>query len=262
MAKAPITQEKIKARKRKKFFWLAFGSVAGVLLIVSILSFVSSLDFFQVKNIQVSSGSNKEVAEAEGIVEKDLGGEKFWFFPHSDIFFVSVKKISQDIANSVSNAGKVSVSKELFGTITVNIEDKTPVALWCLYDSCLDIEANGVAFAKAESTSSLVVFKNGSTPTIGAAPLSADKFVPLLIFINDLPQREIFASSVTINQDGTDNIYVGTSTSLVVDPSKDLSQALSNLDRILEDKNSGISVSTLSSLRYIDLRFPDKIFYK
>ncbi len=263
MAKGvPITQEKIIARKRRRLFWFVVATLSGLLVIISGLSLVSSLDFFQVKDIEIS-GPQDEVPLAETLVERALSGETLWFFPHSDIFFVSTKKIAQSVSQAFPSVASVSVSKKYFSTIFVTITDKTPAALWCLGSSCADMDQNGVAFEKADaSSSSLVVFTNGAAPTIGAAPLAADEFVPLLIFVNDLPQRGIYATSVTLNSDDTDDIAIGTSTDIIVDPTKDLSQSLSNLDRVLENSNSGITVENISSLQYLDLRFPDKIFYK
>ncbi len=265
MAKgAPITQEKIKTRKRKKLFWTVFGSLSVLVFILAALSLVSSLDFFQIKDISVVGGNGEERIAVENIIDRFLAGQSFFFFPHSNIFFFSPKKTAQEIADSVSTAAEVSVSKKLFSTVEVSFADKVSAALWCLSGSCVDVDENGVAFAKASSaSSSLVVFKNGAAPMLGAAPLSSGEFVPLLIFVNDLPQRGISASSVAINQDGTENIFVGTSTTfLKVDASQDLSQTLDNLDRLLENKTDGITAETISSLEYLDLRFPDKIFYK
>lgn len=263
MAKGvPITQNKIKARKRKRQFWLVVASITFLSLIVSGLSFVSSFDIFQIKNIEVS-GSGKESLAAEGLVEQALGGETLWFFPHSNIFFVSAKKIAAGIIDTFPSAASVSVSKRFFDTIIVDIKEKTPTALWCLNESCAALDQNGLAFANMNlASSSLIIFGNGAAPRIGAAPLSAAEFVPLLIFANDLPTRGIFPRSVAINQDGTDNILVATTTVIIVDPNKDLSQSLSNLDRLLTNKDSGISADNISSLQYLDLRFPDKIFYK
>ncbi len=258
----PITQEKIVARKRKRRFYLALSVVFCLVIIISGLSLISSLDFFQVKDIEISGGE-KEVPLAETIVEKSLTGQSLWFFPHSDIFFVSAKNIAKNISEAFPSVSSVSVSKKYFGTIYVTLEDKTPAALWCLDTSCVSLDQNGYAFEKADSaSSSLVIFENGAAPTVGAAPIPADEFIPLLIFVNNLPQRGIYASSVMLNSDNTDDIYVGTSTAIVVDPTKDLSASLGNLDRVLDNSSSGISAENITSLQYLDLRFPDKIFYK
>ncbi len=250
------------ARKKKRRFWLSVCALSCLTLIVCGLSLISSLDFFQVKDIEISGGA-KEVPLAETIVENNLIGESAWFFPHSDIFLASAKKIAGNISAVFPAASSVSVTKKYFSTIFVTITDKTPAALWCLGSSCDDIDQDGYAFEKADSAAtSLIVFQNGETPMVGVSPIPADEFIPLLIFINDLPQRGIYASSVTLNSDNTDDIAIGTSTDIIVDPTKDLSQSLSNLDRVLGNSNSGITAANITSLQYLDLRFPDKIFYK
>ena len=245
--------------------WLAIITLAIITLAITGLSYVSSLDFLQVKDIEVSGVSDQEVSAAEGVVEQALGGSVVLldFFPHSDIFLVSSARIAQSILDAFPSAAAVSVKKKFFSTIIVTIQEKTPAALWCLGVSCANLDQSGAAFEKASATTSLVVFKSGTAPKVGTAPLPSGEFIPLLAFAAALPsQSGIFTSTITVNEDGTDDILVGTSTDLIVDPTKDLSQSLSNLDRLLNNPTSGISIATLSSLQYIDLRFPDKIFYK
>ena len=93
------------------------------------------------------------------------------------------------------------------------------------------------------------------------SPLPSAQFVPLLIFVSDLPQRNIIPTAVGIAPSEVD-IFVGTSTKLIVDRRKDLSKSLSNLDLVLSEKTAGISADTIDNLEYLDLRFPDKVFYK
>lgn len=265
MAKGvPITQEKIKARKRRRRMWIMLGALACISLFAAGLSFVSSLDIFQVKNIEISGNAAPDAAALQAIVERSLAGESFWIFPRSDIFFVSSKMMAADIADAFPSIASVSVSKKFFSTVVVTIEEKKSSAIWCLDSACDYIDSSGTAFEKApvSATSSAIVFGDGSVPHIGMPLLPSDEFTPLMIFINDLPDRGIQPSSVALSDDGEANVYVGTSTYLIVDPTKDLSQSLANLDRVLSDATSGISVATLYTLQYIDLRFPDKIFYK
>lgn len=261
--RAPISQEKLKARKRKKLFWMIVASFSGAVILVSALSFVLFLDFFQIKDIEVSGATKAEVDAAAVEVERSEGGVFLGFFPRTSIFFVSPKDIAQHIKDAFPSVASVSVSKKFFSTIIVTMEEKQAAALWCLGGSCADVDESGVAFEKsASATTSLVVFETGTMPEIGASPLSSDKFIPLLLFIANLPQRGIYASTVTINDTGADDIAISTSTDIVIDPTKDLTKALSNLDQILSDKTSGITLDTIDNLKYIDLRFPDKVFYK
>ena len=261
---APINQQKITARKRKRQFWLSFGAVVFILILLSCFSFISSLDFFQVKTINVSGGTSKEVWAAESAAEQALGGQSFFFFTRTDIFFVSASNIAKDIVNSISSIASVSVSKKYFSEIDIVLEEKAPSAVWCLDSACDSLDSSGIAFASAQipPSSNLIIFANGNIPHIGAAPLPAEEFIPLLIFAGDLPQRGIYASNIGIVGASEADIYIGTSTKLIVDPTKDLSAPLGNLDRLLMSKDSVINIHNIFSLQYLDLRFPDKVFYK
>jgi hypothetical protein len=260
----PITQEKIRARKRKRRLWRFIGIFSFLALLIAGMSFVSSLNAFQIKHIEIIGMSDKDVSAAESITERSLGGEAFGLFPRSDIFFVSTKTIAADILAAFPSAARVSVSKRFFDTLVVDIQEKTPAALWCLDATCDKLDASGAAFQPASSaeTSAALVFGNGAIPHVGMSPLPSSSFVPLLIFMHDLPERGVSASSAAIGQDSEVRVYVATSTYLIVDPTKDLSKSLANLDRLFMDKSSGISAATISSLQYVDLRFPDKVFYK
>jgi len=261
---APITQEKIRARKIKKRIWISVAIISGVVSIICGASLISSLSFFQVKNIEVLGVEGETAAAASEAAAADLSGETLYFFPNSNIFFVSAKSIAKNIVASSPEIASVKVSKKFFDTIVINIKTKNPVALWCLDQACDVLDSSGMAFDATTTfaTSTFVTFGNGKIPHVGMSILPLSEFPSLMAFIYNLPQRGFHTSSVGIAENGEVRIYIATSSSLIVDPSKNLSESLANLDLLLTNKTSGMTVDQINSLQYLDLRFPDKIFYK
>ena len=261
---APITQEKIRARKIKRRFWISFAIFSVFVIIFCGASLVSSLSFFQVKNIEVLGVEGETAAAASEAAAANLSGETLWFFPHSDIFFVSAKSIASDVVSRSPEISSVTVSKKFFNTLVINIEMKNPVAVWCLDGACDVLDSSGMAFdaTTTYATTTFVTFGNGKIPHIGASILPPSEFPSLMAFIYNLPQRGLETSSASISDGGEVHINIATSSALIVDPSKNLSQSLANLDLLLTNKTSGMTVDQINSLQYLDLRFPDKIFYK
>ena len=265
MAKGvPITQDKIKARKRKKRLLIFLGAIVCLAIIVFGLSSISSLSIFEIKNIEISGASDVDNLAVQTLAKQSLVGKTWGLFPHSDIFFVSAKRLADNIVDAFPSMANVSVKKIFFNTLTISVEYKEPSALWCLYSICDSIDSSGIAFQTAlpSVTSSALVFTNGSLPSIGQSPDDFADFGQLIAFARDLPQKGLYPLSVTIGSSNVDDIYVSTSTYLIVDPTKDVSQSLNNLDNLFTNTSFGITAENISSLQYIDLRFPDKIFYK
>ena len=169
--------------------------------------------------------------------------------------------MADSVLASSAEIASVTVSKSFFNTINVNIKKKIPAALWCLDESCANIDQDGLAFSRATSTQgSLVVFQDGEKPSVGTSLLPTSEFAQLFIFTNDLFSRGIVPESVAIHLDGTDDISVGTSTTIVVDSTKDMSPSLANLDKILSDKMSGITAATITSFSLSICVFPTECF--
>ena len=114
MPKVPITQDKIKARKRKKRLLIFLGAIVCLAIIVFGLSSISSLSIFEIKNIEISGASDVDNLAVQTLAKQSLVGKTWGLFPHSDIFFVSAKRLADNIVHAFPSMANVSVKKNFF----------------------------------------------------------------------------------------------------------------------------------------------------
>jgi len=261
--KLPFEQKKMRSRKRKRMFWIVVAWISLVVLIICGLSFITSLSTFRITTISVSGNDRVSSDDVRTLVSHDMSSEFLWFFPHSSYFFVPTGKITADILNNFPAVDSVSVHRSGFTALSVDIKEKMPEAWWCTDADCAVLDQFGTAFnmeGRSATDTSMVVFESSTTPSVGQSPLSGG-FPQVLIFINALAARGLNPTIAEVKT-GEIDIGVASSTDIIIDPTKDLTEALKNLDTILSNPQSPIQKSNIDQVQYIDLRFDGKVFYK
>ena len=265
-----IYQAKYLAKKRKRIFLRLFLWLILVLAIVA--GFVYFLFFskiFYVKEVSIANQSfipNQEIRQA---IDDFLAQKKFFVSGFSNLIFVESDKIQSLIVNNFPQAENVTVEKKYPHTVKVSLNGKIALGVWCFrvgdLDKCFYFDKNGVAFeTSADSDGPLLLRvedEKGQFEKLGQAVTDKELLASILSIRPELEKIKIDIKKITIPLDEDFRVDAETSEGwqIYFSTRDDLKSQVNSLDVFLSQK---ISPEKRSQLQYIDVRIPNRAYYK
>ena len=246
------------------WFWI-------LVLIIILLADVSYLILFysglQIKNIEVSGNSKISSDNLKSIIALNTDKKLLGFFETKSIFLANKDNISKEITKDFPIISKVSIMKKFPQTITVVVEERKPIGVYCdKNEKCFLIDQSGVIFEKAETIPQDMVIVRQATESnnfsTGEDAVNQNITTAITKIQKDLKDKyQISLTDALVTSplrlDTTTNegwkIYFAT------DPDSDISLQLTKLNLLL---NGEITTEIRKKLEYIDLRFKDRAYYK
>ncbi|OWK27064.1 MAG: hypothetical protein US76_00355 [Parcubacteria group bacterium GW2011_GWA2_38_13b] len=263
------------------------------------LFFISPV--FQINQIAINGNKNISEKNIDQTVDEYLNRRFLFFWRPRNIILAKSKEISQKILDKYVLIGEVSVAKKYFHKIEIAIKEREIFAIWCKAvirkqdkdineaiinevsgdlltikdieiaeefiptDRCYYIDDTGIIFSKApQSFGSLIlrideiydkdvkigdkILNNGIIASIMSVQKSFNtknlKIIKFFIKNLKLPDLEILTSE---------------NWKIYLDRDANIENQMEILEKVLEKK---ITVSERKNLEYIDLRIPDRVYYR
>ena len=250
---------------RNGWFWLV---LLAIIVVATGFCFVIFCPQVQIERIIISGNheatrSGIEEAVVASITH-DLLGIGSWHVYSKSIFLVNAGHLEKKILNKFAIIDRVNISREFLQTITVDVSERRPVAVFCpslnvniFGEQCYFLDSSGVIFKTADSTSGqyLIVRQSFIEPIVfGQQIMAQDTMASFLMIDKTLKdnfqigvKNAIFASDSKINIITNENWYIY----LGYGPNYSSSEQITKLNSLLE---KGISAQERKDLRYVDLR--------
>jgi hypothetical protein len=251
--------------------WL-FVFFLSIFIMITLYIFLCS-HFVRLQNINVIGTERLDSSQVLNMIENLLEGELFACIKKDNYFFVNEKKIIENILAD-KRVKSVEIEKKFPQTLNVNIIEYGTIAIWCSEKqqiNCYILNENGVAIAPINMTDDIVL-QNKYFVIVGEEQLETI-LNEEVIFSDDLKKIKIlgeelvYVLDVVIKQPyffasrGSHEVKLETDEGwyIILDVTQDAQEIL-NIAKLFV-KNIELP-STRSDLEYIDIRFPEKIFYK
>ena len=150
-AKASALSKKI---SRAVFYILLIGFVA-----VSVYMLFFS-PYLQVINVTVSGTQELKSQDIRELIELSVQGNFLKFIPKNNFLFFSQKRIENLLENNFKKIRSVTVTKKFPDSVSINIDERKAVMVWCSGENCLLIDENGAAYSNADFDSPEIVQNN------------------------------------------------------------------------------------------------------
>lgn len=229
---------------------------------------VTSTDIFTIQAITVVDARPHTTAAVRQLIEEEVH-KTTSLFPKQSIFFIRPAGLETKIKTDIPQVRSVYISRQLPGTVKAVVQEKTPVLLLLSDTRYYFVDSDGIAYEEARLEllpgTVLPIVKNKDTSSsvkIGAPVVTTDfvQFVTRLqqelpdhvpshvaeIRIPSLAAREV-TFRLTNNWD------------IRFDSTRSPETQLAILDKLL---NNTIPEQEINSLEYIDLRIPNRAYYK
>lgn len=219
-------------------------------------------EYFAIKNIIVIN--NKSVTQKQ--VEEVISPSRYNNFGFNNILFFRSNKASELLLNNLRQLRSVEITKKLPNTIKIKVDERLPSLIWQTEDKKYLVDDEGEVFGEynPDKVQDLPIIIDLTKKNVQVKQkilgVSFVDFVQKLT--NKLPQKTGANIDSIVIKETPFEIEVKTKEgfSIFFDTSHDLDIQMAYLVKVLEEVNkNGMSNKYLD---YIDLRLPDKIFYK
>ena len=270
-------------RKNKKNWWPIIVIVACIVLLVAGGVYLLRAGRFNIKNVQVQGTETIDPSNIVSITNQHLSKSKWWFFSNENIILFSKESLRNELNGKY--AFETLEIERRDTSLVIRVDEKTSELLWYTEDipHLIDLQGNVIRRLteqeiglltpnreegrenepsnKAKRLRSLPVFKdiNNNSVDPGMSVLKQQEVENIFTFQKHLQAQNIGFREVQVDRLAGKWMSVLTDAGyrILFDPMGDMDQQAINLQTILRE-----SVEQPQELKYIDLRFGDRVYVK
>lgn len=260
---------KLTQRKRKLFLFKIGGIVVALLLITTGIMFSLRAKRINIADINIKGNSAVATNTIRQFVENKISGNYAFVFPKSSIFLYPRKNLQATLLESFKEIKNANVSFESLQSISIDIEERRPYALYCggqvsTTTDCYFLDDNGFVFTKAPSFSGNVFFRYfgdlDDDIKIGQQFMKEEDFHEINFFLTSLSETGL--DPVTFRIVNKDDFEIGLKNGgrILFGQNQNLSNIYENIQSVFYSED--LNKSNISNLDYADFRFGNKVYFK
>ncbi len=248
--------------QRKLLEWSSL--VFLILLFVGPIAILGWLVFFtttfSVVSVTVVDAKENTEAAVRAIAEEHKG---------ENILFAPTEQIEQRILRDVPQVRDAHIIRKLPGTLKIIVQEKTPALLLISNGSYYFVDQDGIAYANVSLDllpgvvlPTVKTTESTASVTLGARAVDA-AFVDFISEIQqslpDIAHAQIVEMSIPSLAAREVHFFLDRNWKIMMDTTRSAASQLTILSRLLA---STISEEEAKTLVYIDLRIPNRVYYK
>ncbi len=213
----------------------------------------------------VAEGSTTLVPSALTLTAQEtLRGARLYVLPRDNVLLYSRSGLISALLAAYPTLKTVDIRLRGLNTLVLAVTERTPVALWCDDAHCRLLDAQGVAYAaqEATTTSEYVIFRGElETDDATAQYLEPEVFAgvqSLAVMLASTTQSRVM--SATVDEEQTVDVVFENNFRLIFSLGDEASDVVSRF--LLAQTAEPFVGKELSEFEYLDLRFGDKLYYK
>jgi len=232
--------------------------------IVLLLSQLSMLSVVSVDTVRVVGNESLGSARLMREIVDELDGYYLNLFSRRNTFLVPRGRIEKKLLVSFPRLASVNARTEGFTKFAVEVQEREEVGVYCKNEDCYFIDKNGFIFDEAPQFTDAQYLEFYGTLSHKGTPirqrlLPEESFVALLSFINDVERAGFASESLNMQSESLYEVILKVGGRIIFDPGDDYDVIRENLALALSsDDLEGGAVR----IKYIDLRFGNRIFYQ
>ena len=249
-----------------------FLSLFSFSVIFASLAYISRSEELNISKIEIIGNKIIDASAVKIVVEKEIAGHYFWFFPKANILIYPKNSIKQELYNKFQKLKEVNLYIKERKTVEVYVSEREGKYVWCknssISEQCYFLDDSGYIFGEAPYFSGEVYFKFYGPADIGTYFLE-ENFRQLIYFRDFLTAKGIKSISLSVLENKDAKISLTSANKSLKEPYI-IFKINSDFQKIAENFETALDTEPLmsnfknkySSLEYIDLRFGDKVYYK
>jgi cell division septal protein FtsQ len=247
--------------QRLKWRWYIIGSFTLLIALIYLL-FLSPL--FIIKTVIINGYSRVPEGSLENTIWQQTSQKLIWPFKQSNLWLFKSQQASNTLTSSF-NLSKVTISKSLFNTLKINIEERPYAFIWQEQGAYSYSDNQGVIINQpvgSDDLKKMIIIANESSSTM-ISNGKINLYPEYLTFIFNLEGSLSKYPDFKIDHFIIDQDFWTVKVQLVNGPKLyfNIKDSIDKqIEKLLVVKNEKIK-GNFSKTDYIDLRYGDKIYY-
>jgi len=257
--------------------------ILGVTALITLVWYVLHLEQLRIQDVYVTTDGSLDENEIIATVKEKLQGSLLGILPHDSALLDQNETLEEVLSEVYPRIATVYVRRAGFLSLSVEVKERTPVALWCgdvvppvayeetseevrvsgeLWGTCYLVDKTGYIYARAP------VFSGNAFPRyygslVKAEPLAQqylpeDEFTMWQSFYQKLDEEDITPQALLFVDERDAELYLASGLRILVLRSTDPTVVY---DRLLTLLDSDI-IDPEKEVRYVDFRYGNKVYVK
>jgi len=261
------SKKRLRIKKRttvfkSKIFWIF---VFLFLLLAGLFYLLFLSEIFEIKELNISGNEEMgtqhllEIIEPE--IQQSLSFRGKTFLKTKNIFLINSSKLEKTILERFLKIDTIAFKRKLPGTFILDIKERELFAVVCqLENQCFAVDKKGVVFQEEEVKNGLLVSFLEEEKIILGKEIIKPEYLEAIFQVNknfkDSPDIDI---KKLVFFDQRLNVETEQGFEIHFNLEGKIEDQLFNLDLVLRQK---VSKEEFKNLKYIDLRFGNKVYYR
>jgi len=254
--------------KKKKALWKnpSFRLIIWVTILALALAYLLLFSpLLAINQIKITSpAALTDIAPTiENLLNQKLENHLAFLSVKKTFFLLNTAALKKEIEAMMPQVEEVIIKKEFSHTLTVQLKERIPRAVWCYApnDACYLIDKAGMAFqTTTEKNLPLIIVEDETAPTALPSQVIEPSKMTLILQALSFFQEKLAIALQNCLTDGQDKLTIETQEGWEVyfNLTGDLDANLTNLGLLIE---KSLPEDQRKNLQYIDMRF-SRAFYK
>lgn len=265
------TLRSTKLKKKKRFIFVRNMTLLVLFVVTLVVGFAYALNtgVLRIQQVEISGVSPVLAEKIEQNINASLSGTYFGVIPKKNVLLYPKSSLVASVVDSFPRVAEVHSELDIFTTQTLYIraKERREYALWCQDTSdeapCYYVDTQGFVFAPAPQYSDGVIFTYYGG--IEGDPLEQQfreprVFQRLGTFVRAYEKHPHFDNTPPVGLRavaGDYELLLKGGARIIFAEDADFSEVFLNLTATIDE-----GVFSLDEIEYVDVRLPDKIFYK
>jgi cell division septal protein FtsQ len=257
--KKSLSDDFLKKHKKKILILSVILAAAGLFYLFFYVG------FWRIKKITFSGTENGEIiSSVEIILRQTMTDYRYGILPKNNFFILEANELEEKILADIDLAA-IAIDKRFPATLKIEIEEKLPVLIWQEGNDYFYVDQEGLILKAIRPENIIYDLPMASYATTTAVIVGrkiADK--GKIIFIKETAEqiaaklKKIKLSKIIIAEENK-HIYFYTTAGwfAIFSEKREIAEQVKYLNDFLEQKGQ-----EANNLEYIDMRVPDRIYYK
>lgn len=232
------------------------------ILIILLVQSIFQWPFLRIEKFTLANNQDIQLADIQEVIDQQLARNRYLFFKNSNYFLFDKNKFAEELMKSL-NLDSVTLNKKFPDRLEIVVGEKISQFILKKDDALYLLSAKGVLNRQINALDEkyLILYDFRSQALNNEHMLADFELTSINQFYDEwktsfpngpyLKQIYLTDSFDTLIEAKTDFGY-----RIKLDPSKDISEQLNNLKKVLAGNIIG------TDLDYIDLRFGERVFFK
>jgi cell division septal protein FtsQ len=248
------------AKKKKCVFEnnIIFGIIVFFSFSIGTFYFLFFHPYFQINSIRIDNSFTIDKEELSHYFN-EITRQNVLAFSSKSIIPLSSKKMRSKVLSQTSVIKDIEIRKVFPSQLSINLIERAPVAIFCKSnqkEKCYYIDDEGIIFQKTTNKEKLTIVKE-SNFLVGDRLIEAEDLEKLFYIRNELQKENLSTNYFDLSKENSIEVFLKEGWSILFSKNNH-SQELKNLHLVLEK----FSLKEKNKIKYIDLRFGDRVYYK